>query len=355
MRNPRPKSAPFLLPILLPTLLLLIEGWATVIWLRHDFQMALALHGVALSIASVAYLWHRNRKQNAWWPGLYFLLLLAGGPFGALTSVLARCSAWMGKTKPVPLPVQIAANDEIPDESVDFSKPLPPGFEALDQPHVEPFADLLESGTLAQKQTVLEKITRYYEPAYAPLLRKALGSQEAAIRVGAATALAKLENNFMQRFMELEKRHRAAPENEQIMQALAACCKEYAEAGLVDAYNESGYLYKSLLLYEKLGQQDEDFYGVLGDIYSRLGKTRAARLFYERRLKTGNNVSAHFLIGYGNVLYKLKDWKRLRSLAGRYEKILRKENPVEHAEVVSLFQPWVATKRSTAAAARRAS
>jgi polysaccharide biosynthesis protein PelE len=355
MRNPRPRSAPFLLSILLPTTLLLIEGWATVLWLRHNFPVALAIHGVALATGSVAYLWNRNRKQNVWWPSLYFLLIFAGGPFGALTSVLARCSAWMGKTKAVPLPVKVAANDEATDNLVDFSKPLPPGFEALDQSHVEPFADLLESGTLAQKQTVLEKITRYYEPAYAPLLRKALGSQEAAIRVGAATALAKLENNFMQRFMELEKRHRAAPEDEQIMQELAACCKEYAEAGLVDAYNESSYLYKSLLLYEKLGQQNEDFYGLLGDIYSRLGKTRAARLFYERRLKTGAKVSARFLIGYGNVLYQLKDWKRLRNLAARYDKMLQAENPIDQADLASLFQPWGATKRSAASASRRAS
>jgi hypothetical protein len=355
MRHPRPRTPPLFLPILFPILLLLIEGWATVIWLRHHYQLAIGIHGLALSAASLAYLWQRNRKQNTWWTGLYILLLLGTGPFGALTGTMARYAAWAGKAKAIKKPAKTPANDEEIDESMDFAKPLPAGFETLDQPHVEPFADLLESGTLAQKQTVLEKMTRYFEPAYAPLLRKALGSQEAAIRVGAATALAKLEHGFMQRFMDLEKRHRAEPENEEVMKQLAACCKAYAEAGLVDAYNESSYLYKALLIYEKLGQQDDDYFGVLGHIYSRLGKSRAARLFYERRLKTGAKVSAQLLIGYGTVLYRLKDWKRLRALAARYPRLLHQENPVDRAEIDSLFQPWTIKRAPSSPTTRRAS
>src|SRR5690349_12326341 len=70
---------------------------------------------------------------------------------------------------------------------------------------VAPFLDVMVLGTVKQKQAVITMIADEFQPIFAPALREALSDPEPSIRVQAATASARIENQFLERLMALEE------------------------------------------------------------------------------------------------------------------------------------------------------
>ena len=95
------------------------------------------------------------------------------------------------------------------------------GQEEFGISHVEPFNDILSGGSVVQKQLALAKIARYFRPNLAPLLLQAIHDPDAAVRVQAATAMARIERDFMKRRMDLEKKLAGQPHSDDGW--LAAC------------------------------------------------------------------------------------------------------------------------------------
>jgi hypothetical protein len=62
----------------------------------------------------------------------------------------------------------------------------------LDLEPARPFAELIESGSVADKQSILGLIARKFHPDYLPALQRALVSDEPVIRVQAAAVAAKI-------------------------------------------------------------------------------------------------------------------------------------------------------------------
>ena len=61
-----------------------------------------------------------------------------------------------------------------------------------------------------------EEISRYYKREFAPALMKALHDSNNAIRVQAATVIAKLEQEYMSSFMKLSRQLQADPEDMEV-------------------------------------------------------------------------------------------------------------------------------------------
>lgn len=120
---------------------------------------------------------------------------------------------------------------------------------------VASFNDVLAGGTVRQKQLMIGMIADQFRPAYAPVLRRSLNDAEPAIRVQAATAVAKIEARFMEEAMKLETALKAAADGKTRMD-LIACYEAYAGSGLLDPTRASALCRKALELCDEGLERD---------------------------------------------------------------------------------------------------
>jgi tetratricopeptide (TPR) repeat protein len=99
---------------------------------------------------------------------------------------------------------------------------------------VAPFADILGFGTLEQKQELIGMIANEFQPTFAPTLRLALTDPNNAIRVQAASAITRVEDEFLQQSLALADEVRRHPGDARRIHALAAYHDAYASAGILD-------------------------------------------------------------------------------------------------------------------------
>lgn len=139
-------------------------------------------------------------------PQLLFLVTLVSGPIGATLSLLALPFA-ARRTEPSPLldawyeriaqSVSVDTATRLSDNvasgrTIDVAAPPPIAF-----------TDVIEQGSLAERQTALGLIARKFHPAYAPALSAALKSHEPVVRVQAAAVAARVRRDLQNRVQSL--------------------------------------------------------------------------------------------------------------------------------------------------------
>ncbi|MDH4065053.1 MAG: hypothetical protein OEW19_11685, partial [Acidobacteriota bacterium] len=184
--------------------------------------MLLGGHGlVSLAVAG----WVRaGRRQSSPHAALLAVVTTAFGPFGpagvllslALGRHYARLATPMDEWHAMLFP------PTRPDENAELWRRI--GQRASDlsgEQHVTPFLDVLAFGSIPQRQSVIAIIAQQFHPSFAPALKAALCDPHNVIRVQAATAIARLENEFLERTMRLEAAAREAPDDPAAVLALA--------------------------------------------------------------------------------------------------------------------------------------
>jgi polysaccharide biosynthesis protein PelE len=144
---------------------------------------------------------------------------------------------------------------------------------------VSPFADVIEVGTFEQKQSVVTLIADHFRPEFAVALRRALNDPEPAIRVQAATAVARIENRFLQRSVALEAARRAKPNDPVVLREVAGHHEAYARSGLLDAERMASEQRSAIALYTRLletASADADMAAAAARLYLELGRPDAA-------------------------------------------------------------------------------
>ncbi|MGE0590978.1 MAG: hypothetical protein AB7G23_03365 [Vicinamibacterales bacterium] len=154
----------------------------------------------------------RRRDRHAL---LLWLATAAFGPFGAAGLMLAMfverhhaghatsLEAWHAMLFP---PSHV-------DEEAELWRRI--GQRASDRPDaqpVTPFLDVLAFGTVPQRQAVVAIIAQQFRPAFAGALKTALRDEANVVRVQAATAIARLEHEFLERTLRLEQAARDSAE-----------------------------------------------------------------------------------------------------------------------------------------------
>ena len=184
---------------------------------------------------------------------------------------------------------------------------------------VAPFADIMALGTVAQKQLVISVIAEEFRPAFAPPLRAALNDPEPAIRVQAATAMARIENRFLDRAIALEERRAAMPEDPASLLALARHHDAYAHTGLLDPARAAAEWRLALGLYEQLAARQPGDAGLeqaCGRLLLRLG--RPAEALQRLAPMVGQGAAPpEVLAWYLECLYRLGERGALRRAAGQ--------------------------------------
>ena len=165
------------------------------VFLDPPVSALVACHvGVGLLLAGLA--WRRRRNADA---AVFLLLAIATagtGPFGAV----GMFAAIMADTR---RPSEASAGEGAAGETAgEISKRLHNSIVAGRElsgrsAGLASFRDILAFGSFQDKQAALAIITRRFTPPLAPALRLALNDPDAAIRVQAATAAARIEDLFL--------------------------------------------------------------------------------------------------------------------------------------------------------------
>jgi hypothetical protein len=151
------------------------------------------------------------------------------GPFGAVVAAALL------------VPRSAAAND---------SPTGPPGLTRLELLHrslldnrlrlerahaIRPLLDVIIEGAQTEKFDALSLISKRYNPALAPALKRALEDKDASVRVLAATVMAQQNNASTKRIGALQTVARAQPETSRHWCELGQAHFDYAVSGLLEA------------------------------------------------------------------------------------------------------------------------
>lgn len=294
------------------------------------FSIAASLHLLVVLLLAI---WLYNAKRLKRDDRLLLLLLVMvaiTGPFGAGICLLSAMAYML---------MEVDVNESAAKWITNFSayggaqelNALESGMQygqlALNQDNAsccdtQPFSDILIGGTVLQKQMAIAKITRHFQPCFAPLLLNALSDVNAAVRVQAATAIAKIERDFMMEYLRRKKKIKSASDEAGLQ--MADLCDNYAYSGILDEAASSNLRATAIGIYEEnlSRHKDQDQQLCLARLYLRSEQTGKACSLLEDIIGSGNE-DASAILWYMEALFRLKEFSRLRQLVKEYGYLLK--------------------------------
>ncbi|ABK45471.1 hypothetical protein Mmc1_2980 [Magnetococcus marinus MC-1] len=271
-------------------------------------------------VAFMSLLAYRPIKQGCG-KGIYILLIgstLFLGFIGAMGSAITMVLYWEYARHTTSFDEWYEAL--FPEEEVSEARTLANKLEASGtggEGSLTPFNDILNHGSQRQKQSMIALISRNFKPAFAPVLNRALNDPDNSIRVQAATAATFVENGFLKQAMALEEQLKEAPENAEILLALASHYDDYAYTGLLDFEREQQNRDKAIELYQLYLLEDKDntrVHNALGRNLLKNERFEEARTFLEHLLQEGHAPKSLYL-WYMECLFHLQDYDALGEAA----------------------------------------
>jgi hypothetical protein len=326
----------------------MMEAGALAAWMHGRAPVCLGLHGGAL-LLNAAFVWQQaSRGKDLRWSALMLLMLGAAGPFGAGMCLLT-CFLYGFNVK-VAAPFMEWFASLFPEDAESLGKHvyerIRAGYErAPEQIAVEPFRDILAYGSFAQKQAALVKMTLHFRPQFVPLMRRALNDTDNAVRVQAATAIAKIERDYLQLAVKLEKEHARQPDNLIQLARFAAFCEGYADSGISDALGQQAYRAKAIALYNELQQktgESPETDEALARLYGHTQEPERACFHFERALAARETPTPELLHSYAETLYRMQAYGRLRKLASRFK------TDIPDPNTAALLASWADANRMAA-------
>ena len=124
---------------------------------------------------------------------------------------------------------------------------------------ISSFQNVLNYGTLTQKQSVLDAIVKDFNPIYAPIIQNALNAPENLVRIQAAAIVAKISIDFESEIASLKKEVEDEPDNLENLMDLAKGYDEFAGLGILPSIRLKEVSRDATKLYKKyLEKNPED-------------------------------------------------------------------------------------------------
>ncbi|PIR38682.1 MAG: hypothetical protein COV35_05845 [Alphaproteobacteria bacterium CG11_big_fil_rev_8_21_14_0_20_39_49] len=292
----------------------------TRIILKYDLLLFLNIHFLVLSGLFIWISYFFFAKRNLRFPVLLFIMTATTGFFGAILCLIASLS-FSHFVKKADSPSQWITNlfnyehsqDEIneklayEDSNISLSN------------NVKPFQDVINFGTMAQKQIAITKMTKHFLPKFAPTLIKASKDNNAAVRVQAAAALAAIERRFMSEYMLIEKSLKDKPYHDGQWLKLAAVCEEYSLSGLLDSYSVNTMQLKIIKIYEAYLPLNNEL-----DVKIKLAKMYMWQNEYDKALDLlativqSDKIPSDAVLLYVENLFYLKKFHEIRTVIKQY-------------------------------------
>jgi polysaccharide biosynthesis protein PelE len=197
------------------------------------------------------------------------------------------------------------------------------------------FRDILALGSFLDKQAALAILTRRFTPPLAPALRLALNDPDAAIRVQAATAAARIEDLFLAGLAQYAARVAERPDDPDCRLALARHLLGHAEAGLCPPERAAADLEQALSHLRQavaLAPLRRDIRLAIAKVQLRRRDPREATRHLESLMEP---LSADEILTYGEALHQISGWAELRRLFRSAR--VRTDLPVQLGRMAALW------------------
>ncbi len=186
--------------------------------------LALALHFVVVALLGLWTLHQHRSDRDLRLPFLLMVSTTTLGPLGPLGTMMSVGLAIWFARDPVSVEEWYAgifpAEELEADLELDRVARTVQGAEA--KGNITPFVEIMRFGNVRQKQALIALITKHYRPAFAPVLNQALQDPSNAVRVHAATAISKIEADFLDQSLKLQERARQSGDEAEPILALAS-------------------------------------------------------------------------------------------------------------------------------------
>jgi len=203
------------------------------------------------------------------------------------------------------------------------------------------YMDVIGHGTMEQRIAVVSTVARNFRPVFAPVLKAAIADANPEVRVQAATAIAKLTDDFVGRVQALETAVARAPADAPLMRELAKAYDEYAYTGILDQALEQNNRVRALQLwlnYCELEPDDREASLAVGRLLMRLERHNLAGQWLERAFAEGR-ATRQAVLWYMEVLFALGRTDALRAIAAQTVTELAQDRTLS-SKAVSAAQLW---------------
>ncbi len=302
-----------------------------------------AIAHLALTAAAVSF---ARRAREPWRARALWLLAIGFGGVGAIGAAGAALATVLGVYfDRHATPIDEWRRALFPEAVADKDGALWALVGARQGDHratVAPFVDVLEHGSLAQKQAVVALIARHFRPAFAPALRLALRDPQNAVRVQAATAVSLIEAAATSRALDLERQRQQRQDDPVLLLELAHHEDQYAFTGLLDAAREQESRARAIAAfraYLAARPDDSAAWYRLGRLFARLGRHEDALACLREVLCRGGGVEAR--LWTMECLFHLRRFDELRALARESAGSMAAELPSLPVETGQVLRLWV--------------
>jgi hypothetical protein len=193
---------------------------------------------------------------------------------------------------------------------------------------VTSFRDVLTFGTVKQKQAVLTMVSDRFQSEFSPILRLALNDSEPAIRVQAASVVARIESDFLQRSVALKRMQLQGRSDTKLHHESAQHHAAYAASGLLDPDRANAAMLKALDHYMIVLRENPNDVTVAeptARLLVRLARPDEAVQILKPWL-TGANIPSGCAKLYIEALFQLGKFADVRKFCQERERALRAES-----------------------------
>jgi hypothetical protein len=285
----------------------------------------LPVHAAATLIAILVLLPLRGSLGRQPMVQMFLVTTIFLGPLGvlgtAVAALLERGFAWHAR------PFSEWYDALFPPADADQTRALYErvvlrGHGPMERSTVAPFADVMALGSLEEKRAAIALMVGGFRPEFAPALRAALNDREPAIRVQAASAVARIEHRFLQRSMKLEERRLTKPDDADLLRETARHHEELAATGLIDEGRAREAARSALTLHLRLvamrAPHRQDSVAAVGRLLLRLNHAEeAARLLASAA--NGVGATPAIVVPYLESLFQLHRFAELRAFCQRVQ------------------------------------
>lgn len=330
----------FLVVVCVAEVLLL---FSTTLFSHHIWE-SVAMHGFLVAVVlvwvSVRFFLHYSIAFPLFFAGS----VAAMGPFGAFGSlamiVLFRFLPAVSLSEWLDVLQSTSEDEDSKDKMLDrlarYRRVLNTGGTVMS------FHEILMVGSVRQKQEVLGAIAHFFHPSFASLLKLSLNDSSSLVRTQAATTLTKVQNQFLQRLLQLEKKRAGAPNDFALWRELAEFYDSYAFAGILDSYGEMELRTKALSYYERYVEADPSHWRAMraiGRIYFRNRNYERAQYWFELYLQR-NAESAEVILWLAEIYYRHGDYDHVIAMLSTNAALLETRMDAMPMEVSEAVQFW---------------
>jgi len=328
------------------TLLGLTESWGAYQLATGGLtlQWAIAGHMGLTGLTTAWVFWRRKNHPGERFPLLLMLAMGLLGPLGILGFLLSLCLYVMFRNHPTPMPElydSIFPKVEKEDMEHLFDQLIAGDNGRFEKNSVVPFMDILKKGTDKQKQAMLILVINHYDPKFAPVLKEALNDDDSSVRVLAATGMSKIDSQFTERNLSLEKME-DGQKNPDHHKNLGLLYDDYVHSGILDDARDSEYSERAIQNYlEHLRYHPEDLAMRLkvNRMLLKSGRVQEAAKGFEESIENGFKTTS-MLLWYFECLYRLGQFEKLRQqIAENFDDLVRdKDNfPFDIFDIVNAW------------------